>query len=193
MRRSSPTFSHRNVSRGFTLLEMILALTVVVVLATIASPPIMRTWRDQRLAEATENVRSMLGGTRIRAVDNDETWQFRYEPGGTKFVRTPLTSLEDENGETSTRSGRDTSTLPEGITFETDDAGTAPPLDQKLLDGLPNSGELSSASWATPVLFYSDGTASQAAFRIVDEYGGSREITVRDLTGAVTSRRPSTL
>ncbi len=168
-----------------------LAVSVLIILATVASSPIMRTWRDQRLAESTENVRSLLAGTRIRAVDNDQTWQFRYEPGGTHYVRVPLAATESENDETSNRSGQQSGTLPDGITFETTDTGAAPPLDPKLLDGLPDSGDLTSASWATPILFYSDGTATQALFTIVDEYGGSREVLVRDLTGAVTSRRPT--
>jgi len=190
MKRSLATRRLRS-SSGYTLLEVMLAVSVLIILATVASSPIMRTWRDQRLAESTENVRSLLAGTRIRAVDNDQTWQFRYEPGGTHFLRVPLAATESENDEASNRSGQQSGTLPDGITFETDDAGSAPPLDPKLLVGLPDSQELSSAAWATPILFYSDGTATQALFTIVDEYGGSREVLVRDLTGAVTSRRPT--
>lgn len=188
MRRSSTSYGHR-VFSGYTLLEVMLAVSVLIILATVASSPIMRTWRDQRLAESAENVRSLLAGTRIRAVDNDQTWQFRYEPGGTHFLRVPLVATESDNDNTANRSGQQSGTLPDGITFETDDAGSAPPLDPRLLDGLPDSQELSSAAWATPILFYSDGTATQALFTIVDEYGGSREVLVRDLTGAVTSRR----
>lgn len=191
--RRFPATRPRQRSSGYTLLEVMLAVSVLIILATVASSPIMRTWRDQRLAESTENVRSLLAGTRIRAVDNDQTWQFRYEPGGTHFVRVPLAATESENDETSNRSGQQSGTLPDGITFETTDTGSAPPLDPKLLNGLPDSGELTSASWATPILFYSDGTATQALFTIVDEYGGSREVLVRDLTGAVKSRRPSTV
>ncbi len=103
----------------------------------------------------------------------------------------PLVSVESKDGEGSTRSGQQSGTLPEGITFEATDTGSAPPLDPKLLEGLPDTQELSAASWATPILFYSDGTSTQGLFTIVDQYGGSREISVRDLTGAVTSRRPT--
>lgn len=193
MRKLPATCRRRLPSSGYTLLEMMLALSVVVILATISAPPIMRTWRDQRLAESAENVRSLLAGTRIRAIDNDETWQFRYESNGTHYLRVPLLPTGSEDGGESGRSGQQNGALPDKITFETDDTGSAPPLDPKLLDGLTDAGELSSASWATPILFYSDGTASRATFTIVDEYGGSREISVRDLTGAVTSRRPSTV
>ena len=188
MRRSPASHRHR-ASSGYTLLEVMLAVSVLIILSTVASGPIMRTWRDQRLAESTENVRGLLAGTRIRAVDNDQTWQFRYEPGGTHYVRVPLAATESENDEASNRSGQQSGTLPDGITFETTDTGSAPPLDPKLLNGLTDSQELSSASWATPILFYSDGTATQTLFTIVDQYGGSREVLVRDLTGAVTSRR----
>ena len=188
MRRSPASRRHR-ASSGYTLLEVMLAVSVLIILSTVASGPIMRTWRDQRLAESTENVRGLLAGTRIRAVDNDQTWQFRYEPGGTHYVRVPLAATESENDETSSRFGQQSGTLPDGITFETDETGSAPPLDPKLLNGLADSQELSSASWATPILFYSDGTATEALFTIVDQYGGSREVLVRDLTGAVTSRR----
>lgn len=188
--RRIPSHHRRRDASGYTLLEVMLAVSVLVILATVASSPIMRTWRDQRLAEATENVRSLLGGTRIRAVDNDQTWQFRYEPGGTRYLRVPFNAPDSENSDSVSTGGRQSGSLPEGITFESTDAGTAPPLDPALLNGLPDSGELSSVSWATPILFYSDGTASQATVEIVDEYGGRREVTVRDLTGAVQSGRP---
>ncbi|MBI1315007.1 prepilin-type N-terminal cleavage/methylation domain-containing protein [bacterium] len=188
MRVSSATHGNRP-SSGYTLLEVMLAVSVLVILATVASTPVMRTWRDQRLASSAENVRSLLAGSRIRAVDYDETWQFRYEPGGTHYVRVPLNPPASDGDESPTYDGPQSGTLPNGVTFETDDTGSAPPLDSKLIDALSDAQELSAASWATPILFYSDGTANQAEFRIVDQYGGSREISVRDLTGAVTSRR----
>lgn len=198
IRRGVRTASSGNVRNGYTLLEVLLALMVILVLATVASSPLLNTWRDNRLSEAAEDVRSLLAGSRIRSLDNDETWQFRYEPGGTLFVRVPAGTNEGPAVET-TQSGRLSGTLPEGMTFSAEPAiqssgsrtqGTA--ISPDLFAGLPDAAALTQAGWSEPIHFYSDGTADETAFELTDEYGGVRRISVRDLTGAVSVSKQGT-
>ena len=57
-------------------------------------------------------------------------------------------------------------------------------LTPEILGDLPS--EYASVGWSAPVLFFTDGSASEAGFDIVDEQASSRRLRVRDLTGAVT-------
>jgi prepilin-type N-terminal cleavage/methylation domain-containing protein len=185
---------------GYTLLEVLLALTVLTILAAVGASPLINTWRDNRLGEAAEGVRSLLAGSRIQSLDRDETWEFRFEPGGTLFVRVPTTVADDGQQIEVAKSGRISGTLPEGIRFSQESSGqtmgTSPGsavISPELFSGLPNAAELMQASWSEPVYFYSDGTADAVEFELTDQYGGVRRVSVRDLTGAVRVSKQSTL
>ena len=166
---------------------------ILVILTSLAASPLMQNWRDQRTGSATEEVRALLAGTRILALDRDETWQFLYEPGGNHYLRVPLAAPVDDSAGDSVNRGKYSDTLPSEITFGETTGGPASTVPPELLNGLANSGELSGVSWAAPILFYSDGTSSEATFDIIDQYGNSRAVSVRDLTGGVTVRDGASL
>ena len=167
-----------------------LAVSIVVIIASLASHPVIRTFRDNRLGEAAENVRIVLAGSRLQAVDRDEDWQFRYEPGGTHYVRVPWTQAATTSAANSS-GGRMSGTLSEGIQFSAGGEAASGELSPEVLSGLPDESELSGLSWSAPVVFFPDGTSTSAFFEITDQYSGAREVTVRDLTGAVAVKRPS--
>jgi hypothetical protein len=158
-----------------------LAVSIVVIIASLASHPVIRTFRDNRLGEAAENVRIVLAGSRL---------QFRYEPGGTHYVRVPWTQSATTSAANSS-GGRMSGTLSEGIQFSAGGEAASGELSPELLSGLPDESELSGLSWSAPVVFFPDGTSTSAFFEITDQYSGAREVTVRDLTGAVAVKRPS--
>lgn len=177
---------------AYTLIEILLAVMIIVILTSLAASPLIRSWRDQRTGAAAEDVRAILAGTRILALDRDETWQFLFEPGGTHYLRVPQASSEEGDGNQAANRGKFSGTLPSEITFgEVGGAGaTVPP---QVLTGLANATELSGVSWSSPILFYSDGTSSEASLEVIDEYGNSRSILVRDLTGGVTVKDGASL
>lgn len=190
--------SKTSLLSGYTLLEVLLALSVLMIIASIGVSPVISTYRDNRLAGAAEDVRSLLAGSRIQSLDRDEVWQFRFEPGGTMFMRVPAATATDEEQSEDTNTGRLSGSLPEGIKFAEDSLGTnaegaaiGATLSPDVFAGLPGSNELSSASWSDPIYFYPDGTAETAELELTDQYGGARIIRVRDLTGAVTVSRPN--
>lgn len=177
---------------GYTLIEIMLAVMVLIVLTSMAASPLMNSWRDTQTGSATEEVRALLAGTRILALDRDETWQFAYEPGGNHYVRVPLSAVTEDASEENANQGKHSDTLPATITFG-ESGGTGSTISSELLTGLADAGELSGVSWSSPILFYSDGTSSDAKFEIVDEYGNARTILVRDLTGGVTVKEGTNL
>ncbi len=184
---------HEPSRSGYTLIEIMLAVMVLIVLTSMAASPLMNSWRDTQTGSATEEVRALLAGTRLLALDKDETWQFVYEPGGTNYLRVPLSAPIEGASDEKANQGKHSDTLPATISFGESGGGTGSTVSSELLTGLTNAGELSGVSWSAPILFYSDGTSSEAGFEIVDEYGNARTIKVRDLTGGVTVKEGTNL
>lgn len=187
--------SNRNTSlrSAYTLIEVMLAVMILTILTALASSPLMQSWRDQRTGSATEDVRALLAGTRILALDQDKTWQFVYEPGGTHYLRVPQSAAAEGASDESANNGKHSDTLPTEITFGESTGGAASSISPELLNGLADAGELGGVAWSAPILFYSDGTSTDATFEVVDQYGNSRRISVRDLTGGITVKEGANL
>ncbi|MFQ5565596.1 MAG: GspH/FimT family pseudopilin [Paracoccaceae bacterium] len=65
----------RQAARGFTLIELLVVLTVIALLATLATPMIQRSVPGLELKTAAEGLRSELRIARSVAIrDNRETW-----------------------------------------------------------------------------------------------------------------------
>ncbi len=172
---------------GFTLLEMMIAIGILMLVTAIGWGPAMRMSREHRVKAATEDVRQAISGTRYLALDQDVVFQFRYEPNGRRYCRVPYEAPTESQsaGQVSAVSGRLSGELPLGMSFETvSGEPVGGPLTPEILGDLPS--DYASVGWSGPVLFFSDGSASDASFEIVDEQASSRRLSVRNLTGAVT-------
>jgi len=66
----SATFSEtkRNSSRGFSMVELAVSLTVMLILTGIAIPSLMRSFRTYQLNDATTRLSDLLKFTRFEAV-----------------------------------------------------------------------------------------------------------------------------
>lgn len=178
---------------GFTLIEVLLVVAIMMTMIALAWTPLLRSWGDHRLKAATEDVRSTLAGTRIQSLESDTIWQFRFEPGGNHYVRVPYQQTQSQS-ESSSAVGRMSLILPEGLTFSENTSSIttrSEPLSALDVQGLTDAGELTGLSWSTPILFYSDGTASEETFQVIDDEAGELTVSVRDLTGAVTVKSES--
>ena len=204
MRQHPPTNSMPSRG-GYTLMELLLAMAVLIAIAGIAWPVMQGQFVRYLLKNEVETVRAKLAGTRIRAIDSGLIYQFLYEPGGRNFIIVPFEGVETEAEQVDAGGSalyRFSGRLSENMLFETpeDLAATAEEfpdlgvISDDFLSGLPRSLELSSVSWSQPVLFYPDGTSVSAAFNVVDSKKQFMRVSVRDLTGVDQldpARRPA--
>lgn len=179
---------------GFTLLELLLVLAVLVTVASITWPSMTRYLREQDIREGAEATRTAAASTRIKAIDTGLTYQLRYEPDGRRFVVIPFdppetiaASSTPTDGSLSTfpvLSGR----LAETCSFVLPEE--APPIAEALpsesFSMLPDAAELEATTWGPPILFYPDGTADDGQLRIINEDELRVDIDVRGLTGTAS-------
>jgi prepilin-type N-terminal cleavage/methylation domain-containing protein len=75
---------------AFTLLEMLVVLSLLGVMLSMAWPSMRRTLGKSQLREAAKQVRTQLATARLSAMETGRPQQFRYQPGTGRFVITPL-------------------------------------------------------------------------------------------------------
>lgn len=192
--------SHRREQferRGFTLVEVLLTLSLILVATSIVVPSVMYLVHDRDLKVSVNDVRVELSRTRMHALDAGAIYQFRYEPGGVYYIVLPeefdileneQTQAQDTNAIVATQIYKQVFKLPEGFQFENiyEDLPVEQ-LPEDWLTGLPNKLDLQSTAWAPALLFYPDGTAEESEFKVVEtERKQSMRLSVRGLTGAVT-------
>lgn len=207
---------HRSPRRGFTLFEVFLTLTILLVLASLTWPQLLRYIRERAIREQSHTVRVELNNARAKAVDQGLTYQFRFEPGGRKFVVLPYdrpdTGSGDETGGTTatiaTANQPTTPTLTANVpvlsgtiaepcSFDVplvrnqvthaDQAITTEKLPEEWLNLLPDANGLRETSWAPAIRFYTDGTSDDGSVTVIDEDNRRIDISVRGLTGSVSA------
>ncbi len=192
-------FSQR-ASAGFTLLEVLLALALLVVIATFAWPMLQAPFAHRQLRSAADRVRAAWVRAHISAMNADRVYMFRCTLDGTDFHIQQWESQElladlsqsgvadggaaygwTESGEAKYRAGK----LPEGIVFSAcealaDTRSAMIPLGAELQGEVP-----SGVGWSDPIMFYPDGTTSTARLELRNARGLAIELRLRGLTGVV--------
>jgi prepilin-type N-terminal cleavage/methylation domain-containing protein len=168
---------------GYTLMEVILVLAIMVLLAALSFPSVETMYGDVRLNAAADQIRARWADARTQAIEEGRPYRFAVQTDG-RFRIAPDT-MEFWGGG---------STGDNALPNETD----TPPLDieeslpkgVKFSDnGLNTAGDAGDAGgWITVVRFQPDGTASTDV-EIVFESEGCRplQLRLRGLTGAVTA------
>ena len=188
-RSRSPRFRRR----GFTLVEVLLTLCLIVVITSLAWPVLDKPFANLRLKKVADEVRAQWAGARVEAMDSGRTYVFRYVAGGDRFRIEAYATVETQEdpvyddyfdgsagglGYTGQACQPVDGTLPEGITFETE-------LDSRAASTNLEAGSLTAfeANWSGPILFYPDGTSSTAVLRLKNQHDRCIDVSLRGLTG----------
>jgi hypothetical protein len=201
----------RNRSSGFTLFEVLLVLALIILIGALAMPGFSRTFENQRLREAGDIIRTAWAKGRIEAMKSGRTMLFRHEIGSNRYLLEPwhgndeyvelgdaaaatMLLVDEQLGFDQSKSGENGSfslvtfgrihTLPEGIKFfdsaQEVDARNLYLIQQMGMDTTLNT----SYEWSPPILFYPDGSASQAQLRLANSTTQRFvQLRLRGLTG----------
>lgn len=184
---------------GFTLLEIMLVLAVLVVIAALSMPALGRIAESQRLQQAADTVRVEWMSAHLRAMRSGRIQMFRYELGGDKFQVEPWFAAEDsvEAADASADPNAiadlppdsyDLSIkqkqLPDGVLFVLGDAKIESRSQDAEEEATQTAG--SEVAWSRPILFYPDGSTSTAFVYVANERKYGIRVDLRGLTGTVT-------
>lgn len=89
----------RRVSRlsGFTLIEVVLVLSLLVVIFAVSVPYLGSSFSRANLSGAADLVRGALTRSRVTAMQSGEAQVFRCEPKGERYQIIALKELESQN------------------------------------------------------------------------------------------------
>jgi prepilin-type N-terminal cleavage/methylation domain-containing protein len=174
---------------GFTLLEMILVLALIVLLSVIMFPSLEAWYIDAKVKAAGDHLVSCFSQARAQAIEDGRVYRFAVQPGSSQYRLAPDTPdfWGGDNG---------------GMNAPVVDENVSPPL--VIEDQLPSNitfnlgpGATSTAAstadsggWVTILLFSPKGSCSDdRTIRLDLEGARGVEISVRALTGTVTVRQ----
>ncbi|MBD3673985.1 MAG: prepilin-type N-terminal cleavage/methylation domain-containing protein [Planctomycetaceae bacterium] len=177
---------------GFTLFELILVLGVMLLIAGIVWPRMLAFYQTAELKDHGRRVYDTVSAARLAAIDNGIPYQFFYEPNGRHYVMvptedTPPTGESEDAGVTLTLPAR-AGQVPEEFTFKTpegEESGSVS-ISPKLLADVPEELNLTNVRWSLPIVFYPDGSGSDATFELEDDQAQYLSFAVRALTGTAS-------
>lgn len=192
---------------AFTLLELLIALSVLLVLTTLAAPGMLGQLKKQTVMGNAEQVRQILDRARVLAVEGGRTIQVRYEPHGRKYVVLPLDQFDPNDPQVTgaTTSGGSLNAAPtpvkatpyrlheleEACKFHVDSSLVSGQslvterLGEPWMGHLENGMGADTVGWSRPILFYPDGSATDGTLVVMDQDHRYIKLHVRGLTGAV--------
>ena len=183
---------------GFTLLEMLLVLAIIVAIAALAAPAMRGLIQSARLRAAADTVRTEWTRAHVKAMKTGRIQVFRYELGGAKYAVQPWIAGDDaleSSAPATTGFGTADAThdkanvgegdeLPEGTMFIAGDAAVesrSMAIEQTAMDATQFESE-----WSRPILFYPDGTTSDAFVVVANENKVGIKVELRGMTGTAT-------
>jgi len=186
----------RTRRRGFTLLEVVLVCTLVVLLAVISFPSMQAMYNDLRLNSATDQVRAAWTQARVQAIDEGRAYRFAVIPGKGNYRLAPDTGeYWAGNGGPGPAENTDPNAepplvledaLPRGVRFALPDSNAPLDFDAGEETALP-PGSVDVGQYLTLATFLPDGTAREDVSISFSTKGGRPLLLkLRGITGAST-------
>jgi Tfp pilus assembly protein FimT len=191
-----------------TLVELLLVLALLVIIGSIVVPVFTGSFSSVRLRRAGDQVLARWSQTRARAIETGDTFQFRFTPNsGAYRIERWLPIDEDEEraiaaspisaatDATSTSTAAVPEADPAAAEEPTDESNVALP-DQIIFQGGQLAVENTQTAerqiqsmheggneLSTPILFFPDGTTTEASVVLANDRRQFVRLTVRGLTG----------
>jgi prepilin-type N-terminal cleavage/methylation domain-containing protein len=186
--------SRRPLARpgGFTLVEVILVLSLLVIVASVSMPYLNKSFSRAHLNAATDILRDALNRGRLTAMQSGEVQAFRCEPKGARFqllaldkLSLPESSVPPPDNTDGEHSENDIlrlapPRLPDNVVFADAEVAASNQVGAML-------GKSKDDSWSMPILFNPDGTTSDASILLQNDLGQTIRVTLRGMTGLVSS------
>jgi prepilin-type N-terminal cleavage/methylation domain-containing protein len=156
---------------GFTLLEVLLVLAIIIIIMAVAFPSLEAWYGDTRVQAAADDVRGAWAEARARAIDTGVTYRFSVKNSDTFRIAPDVEEYWEgatDDGETESDDGKVlVGKLPKNIHFRMD-----------------SNAPMSSSGWITVARFLPDGTCKDDAQIVLDADGYKPlVVSVRSLTG----------
>lgn len=180
---------------AMTLFELLLVLVLLVVVGSLATPLFEGSFASIRLRSGADQVLATWSQARTHAIESGQIYQFRFQPEGSRYRVDPWTmGLEGDSLETTEATPPAGSTvaevelsewkldetLPEGILFHLGEGVTQDITGQRQVQRIDQEGE---DDLSAPILFFPDGTTSEAALQLKNNREIVCQLTLRALTG----------
>ncbi len=177
--------------RALTLIEVLLVLALLVMLAAVVWPELEPVVASLELRKSAERIRVEWERARVDALSTGRTILFRYEPDSNHYCLQRCPEPQFTPGGTADQTTDSTSNgaeapdreafLPEKIHFDSSE------ISDNATDWLGDvTLPATSGEWSDPVVFYPDGTTSDAKLVLTNQRDQSVELSLRGLTGVVT-------
>jgi len=178
--------------RGFTLIELMVVLTILVLLAGLVAPSFTRQYHEAKLRSTVRDLVALMQYARSQAVVEGTTYRLNIDrDGGRVWVTYYETESEDTSRETEPQFVEDETilgasrTLPDGVTIrevQLGDEALAQLSDEALEQINALSNRLNEEG--TPfIAFAPSGTTDGARILLENEYEDRLAVTLDAITG----------
>jgi len=198
LRSITQLVASRGLRRGYTLMELLLVLAIIVIAAAAVAPSFRGVMRSASLKAAANAVRAELTRAHVHAMKTGRIQVFQYELGGAKYKVEPYIggddALESPDGDPNSANAAPPTTsvgqlppgqraLPEGTKFAAGDAAVES-RSERVEQELSSAGG-SGVTWSRPILFYPDGSSVDAFVVVGNDHHIGIRVDLRGMTGAV--------
>lgn len=166
--------------RGYTLMEMVLVLAIMVIAAAIAVPVVQTMLDDANMTAGADQMRARLADARARALDSGTPWKLAYQPGSGVYqyaAESDDASWSDTGSDEKETQDFVRGKLPKHVVMA---------VNRDDIAGAQGDGT-ATGGWTTLAVFLGDGSARDDGMVYVGKHGiMPLRLRVRGLTGAVT-------